>query len=416
MLFAGSVINYLDRAALGIVMPQIRHDLGLTNQQYGWAVNAFLLAYMVSYVAGGRLADRLGCRRMVTVTVSLWSFAGMLHGLVRGLGSLALARALLGLGEAGFYPAAMRGAAGWFPPKDRAKAVGMFLSALSVGSLIAPPVVALVTSRWGWRAAFVVTGMVGFVLLPPWLSLHQRIRRIYGDADPEPASGRQGDPSADDVPLARVLTTRKYLCMLAARSLSDAAWYFYLFWMPGFFQEVRAVSLNAIGRTLWIPYLAAGLGAIVGAWASSALMHRGWALDSSRKAVLLPSAVICALGSTAGYIPGYAPALVVFSAALFSHQSWSTNIHTAISEIAPAGHVAVLYGITGAAGTLAGALTQLVIGPVVDSRGYGWVFAGVGALYAAAGLLVLAAGRIEPVARARSRSGLPSPEPDAPVV
>ena len=137
VLFGGSVINYLDRAVLGVVMPQIRRDLGLTNQQYGWAVNAFLMAYMFSYIVGGRLADRFGCRSMVALTAGFWSVAGMTHALVRGLGSLSLVRALLGFGEAGFYPAAMRGVAGWFPPKDRAKAVGLFLSALSVGTLLA---------------------------------------------------------------------------------------------------------------------------------------------------------------------------------------------------------------------------------------------------------------------------------------
>lgn len=395
ILFGGSVINYLDRAVLGVVMPQVRRDLGLTNQQYGWAVDAFLLAYMVSYVVGGRLADRLGCRRMVTLTTVLWSLAGMAHGLVRGLATFSLVRAWLGLAEAGFYPAAMRGAAGWFAPKDRAKAIGLFLSALSVGTLITPPIVACVTGRYGWRASFVLTGAMGFLLLPPWLLLHRRIRRVYGRPDPEPAAGfHSSERSA--VGLRDVLKTRKYWCVLAARSCSDGAWYFYLFWMPGYFQEVRGLSLATIGRSLWIPYLAAGIGAIVGAWISSTLIHRGFGLDFSRKAVLIPAAALSALGAGAGFIPGYPLALAIFSLALFGHQSWSSNIHTVISEITPPAHVAVLYGITGAAGTLMGALAQLVIGPVVDTVGYSPVFVGAGLLYVAAAVLVLAAGRIEP--------------------
>ncbi len=398
LLFSGSVINYLDRAVLGVVMPQIRRDLGLSNQQYGWAVDAFLVAYMVSYVAGGRLSDRLGCRRMVTMTTVFWSMAGVAHAFVRGLGTLSLVRALLGLGEAGFYPAAIRAAAGWFAPKDRAKAIGLFLSALSVGTLITPPIVAWVTGRYGWRVSFVVTGSIGFLLLPPWLNLHRRIRCAYGTPDPDPAA-RSGasHPSEPGVPLWRVLRTRKYLCALGARSCSDGAWYFYLFWMPGFFQEVRAVSLDLIGRSLWIPYLAAGTGAIAGAWASSELMRRGVSLDRSRKAVLLPSALLCALAASAGFISSYPLALAVFSLALFGHQSWSSNIHTVISEITPPAHVAVLYGITGAAGTLMGALAQVVIGPVVDTVGYDPVFVGAGLIYVVAGALIMAAGRIEQI-------------------
>jgi ACS family hexuronate transporter-like MFS transporter len=396
MLFAGSVINYLDRAVLGVVMPQIRRDLQLTNQEYGWAVNAFLTAYTVSYIVGGRLADRFGCRRLVTWTVAFWSLAGVAHSLVRGLGGLALVRAMLGWGEAGFYPAAMRGVSGWFQPEDRAKAVGLFLSALSVGTLLSAPTVAWVTGRCGWRVSFMVTGACGLVLIPPWLQLHRRIGRIYGTADPSPALNH-GEQHAPAVALVQVLRTRKFACTLAARSCSDAAWYFYLFWMPGYFQEVRGMRLASVGQILWIPYLAAGLGALAGAWLSSALIHRGYSVDQGRKIVMAPSALVAAMGVGVYFAPGQMLAMAIMAAALCGHQAWSSNIHTAISEISPAAHVAVLYGITGAAGTLMGALTQLVIGPVVDAFGYQLVFVGAGLAYVLAALLMFAAGKIEPI-------------------
>ncbi len=398
LLFGGSVINYVDRSVLGIVMPRIRGELRLSNQQYGWAVDAFLVAYMISYLAGGRLADRFGCRRTVTATTLFWSAAALGHVLVRGLVSLSLVRALLGFGEAAFYPAAIRGAAGWFAPKDRAKPIGLFLSALSVGTLITPPIVAWVTGRYGWRASFAVTGMLGFLLVPPWLLLHRRIRSAYGTADPDPAACLASLEHEHPVPLRRVLKARKYWCLLGARSCSDGAWYFYLFWMPGFFQEVRHVSLAAVGRSLWIPYLAAGMGALAGAWASSALIHRGFGLDRGRKLVLLPSAAVCAAGACAGFVPNYPLALAVFSLALFAHQSWSSNIHTVISEITPPAHVAVLYGLTGAAGTLMGALAQLAVGPAVDAVGYPPVFAGAALMYITAAILLVAGGRIERIA------------------
>jgi len=398
LLFAGSVINYPDRAALGVVMPQVRRDLHLTNQEYGWAVNAFLTAYMISYVLGGRLADRFGCRRLVAWTATFWSFAAMAHALVRGLAGLALVRATLGLGEAGFYPAAMRGVSGWFPPKDRAKAVGLFLSALSVGTLLSAPIVAWITDRSGWRIAFAITGACGFVLLPPWLWLHRRIASIYGTADPSPALGpaerRGAAPS-----LAYVLRTRKFLCALGARACSDAAWYFYLFWMPDYFQEVRGARLAWVDQLLWIPYLAAGVGAMVGAWISSGLIHRGYTVDRARKLVMAPAALLAASGAAIYVAPWNTAALAIMAVALFGHLAWSSNIHTAISEISPPGHVALLYGITGAAGTMLGGAVQLVIGPVVDAHGYQFVFFGAWAAYALAIGLLFTAGKIEPIVR-----------------
>ena len=396
LLFAASVVNYIDRAVLAVVMPQVRRDLGLTATDYALAVNAFLAMYMVAYILGGRVADRLGCRRTFLATIVFWSLASMAHAAVRGLGTLALFRALLGMGEAGFYPAAIRGAAEWFPPESRAKAVGLVLSALSVGTLVTPPLVALITLRSGWRAAFVATGALGLLLVPPWVALHRKIRSVYGAPDPAPALERAPRAAAEDpVTLGRVLGTRKYWRMLAARGCSDAAWYFYLFWMPGYFQEARGLTLEAVGRLLWIPYFSAGVGALAGAWAASALIQRGLGLDAGRKTVLAASAALCFAGSWAWLPAGVPPALALVSLALFAHQAWSTNIHTAITEISPAAHVSVLYGITGAAGTLMGALVQSLVGPVVDHLGYDPAFVGAGALYLLAVGLLFGAGKIE---------------------
>jgi MFS transporter, ACS family, hexuronate transporter len=389
VLFAGSVVNYMDRSVLGVVMPQIRRDLGLTNQQYGWVVNAFLTAYMISYIAGGRLADRFGYLRVVAWAIGTWSVAGMANALAAGMMSLAAARAFLGLGEAAFYPGAIAGISAWVPPKERAKAVGVLLSALSVGTLVAVPLVAWVTTGYGWRAAFLVTGAVGFFLIPPWFLLHRR--------SDVPGKAAQRSPSGPTTPLAFVFRSRKYWCTLAARSCSDGAWYFYLFWLPGYFQEGRGMSLVAIGKLLWIPYFAAGVGSVTGAWISSALIHRGVPLDVARKSVLVPSAILASLGALSYFAHDHLTAIALMAVALFGHQSWSSNLHTVVSEISPPRHVAVLYGITGAAGTLMGALAQLAIGPIVDATGYRSVFIGAGLIYLAAAVLILAAGRVEEI-------------------
>ena len=404
LLFTGSVVNYMDRAALGVVMPQVRRDLSLSNTAYGFAVNAFLVTYMIFYILGGRLADRFGCRRMFPLTVIVWSAAKMAHVFARGLGSLCLFRALLGLGEGGFYPAAIRGTAEWFPPEQRAKGVGLLLCGLSIGTLLTPPFVAWIASHSGWRASFLATGALGFLLIPPWLLMQRRIRQAYGSPDPAPAMRREEARGArldNEASLRDVLRSRKYWCILAARSLSDGAWYFYLFWMPGYFQEARGFDIQTVGRLLWIPYFAADAGALGGAWTSSALIQRGLGVDLGRKAVLLASAALATCGGTSCFLPGSWLALAAMSVALFGHQSWSSNIHTVITEVSPGRLVAVLYGITGAAGTLMGAVSQPLIGRVVDVHGYVPAFVAAGAAYVAAAALLLLAGRIERIAPPR---------------
>jgi len=450
----------MDRSLVGVIMPQMRRDLTLTNADFGLAVNAFLVLYAVFYVLGGRIADRLGYRGAFALTVAFWSLASMSHALVQGLRSLALCRAILGVGEGGFYPAAMRGVAEWFPPESRAKAVGLILSALCVGALLTPPLVAWITIHYGWRASFLVTGALGLLLLPPWLLLHRRIHLNLvagdpsaisspgshtgrsrgknvetprplplggvrfldpdgvhrtpeiGEGGPRPAfsparqlTGPGGEaptrvpPAEDDLSLSEVLKTRKYWCVLGARASADAAWYFYLFWIPGYFQDVRRFDLASVGRFLWIPFFSAGVGALAGAWASSGLIRRGLGLDRSRKTILFASASLCVVGASACFAPAAYLALALVSLALFGHQSFGSNIHTVITEITPPRHVAVLYGITGAAGTLLGAAAQLEIGRVIDSFGYKPAFVWAGGMALLAAALLLAAGRIERIRR-----------------
>lgn len=339
---------------------------------------------------------------MFVVTVVIWSVANMLHALAWGFWSLCACRARLGVGEGGYYPTAMRGSAEWFPAEQRAKAVGIFLCGLCVGALVTPPLAAWIAAHYGWRAAFLVTGAVCLLLLPPWLGLHWLVRRAYGTSDPAPACRIENEPDRpndDELPLADVLRHRKYWCLLLSRSMTDGAWYFFLFWTAGYFQNYRGFDLKMVGRWLWMPYLAADLGALVGAWVSTWLIQRGLGTSLARKCVLYPSAMLGVLGAAAHFVENPYGALGLVSVALFGHLSWSSNVHTAISEVTPIRHLVVLYGITSAAGTLGGVLTQPLIGWVVDRGGYAPAFLTVGAAYVMALLLLTAAGRIERLRR-----------------
>ncbi|MEW5978414.1 MAG: MFS transporter [Acidobacteriota bacterium] len=414
VLFAGSVNNYLDRAVLGVVMPQIRHDLGLSNTAYGFAVNAFLLLYMLFYILGGRLADAIGCRRAFLITITFWSLASMAHALARGFWSLCFFRAMLGVGEGPFYPAAIRGISEWFRPDNRAKAVGLLICGVSIGSLITPPVVAWITARYGWRASFVVTGASGFLLALVWLFLHRIIKMTLGTSDPAPAHRETSSDVAEESDLSpgEVLRRLKYWLILLARATTDAAWLFYIFWIPGYYQVVRGFTLAEVGSLLWIPFFFADVGALGGAWASSGLIRRGFGLDRSRKTVLVVSGLLGVVGGAAYYAASDAVSLACVSLALLGHFSWASNIHTVISEITPVRHVGVLYGITGAAGTFLGAVTQPLAGHAIDAVGYQIPFLGCSALYGLAIVLLLSSGKIERIRRAPARAEAAArPEP-----
>ena len=401
ILFAGSVVNYVDRAVLSVVKPHMQRDLSLTNTGYGLAVNAFLLMYMFFFIIGGRLADRFGYRRTFPIAAIFWSVANMLHGFVGGLGSLCVFRGLLGVGQGGFYPISMRAISEWFSDETRAKAVGVLMCGIGVGTLLTSPVAAWITMNYGWRAAFFATGALGFVLLPFWQMAHRKISRIYGTADPAPALSATAKAPATpgEITVREVLFSRKFSMILCARALADIVWYFYLFWIPGYFQEVRGFDLGMVAKLIWIPFFFGDIGSIAGAWASSALVRRGYSLTFSRKVVLVSSASCCIVGAIATYAPGQYLSLALVSLAVFGHLSWGANLHTVITEISPERHVAVVYGFTGAAGTLVGGISQPLIGRVVDLFGYGPAFLGTAIVFLLAIGMLMGAGRIERIQR-----------------
>lgn len=396
--FVGSVLSFVDRAVLGVVMPQVREDLSLTNTEYSLATTSFLITYMIFYILGGRLADRLGSRRTFLLNITFWSLASMAHAAARGVASLCVFRALLGVGEGGFFPTAMRGIAEWFPQENRAKAVGLLMCGISLGMLVTPPLVAWITFHYGWRMAFLVTGSLGFLVVPPWVLLYRRIQKEYQTPDPAPAQGMTGKPKpGQGSGLVQVLTRRKYWFFLLARAFPDTVTFFYLFWLPGYFQVARHYDLQKVGKLLWIPFFCADLGALGGAWLSSAFIKRGMGLDRARKVALVLSA-ICPIAGAAAYLaPTHTLALALVSLALFGHFSWSSNMQTVITEVMPRKHLATLYGLTGAAGTLMAALTQPLIGRAVDLAGYGPAFLGTAVAYILALSMLFSAGRIEEI-------------------
>lgn len=406
VLVAASVLNYLDRAALGFAATQIKAELHLSETQYASIISAFLAAYTLSYLFGGMLVDRLGTRRSLVVTVSLWSAANMAHALARSPLELMAFRFLLGLGEAAFYPAAMRACAEWFLPRDRSKPIGLFLGGASFGAVIAPIVMAgmMEVPSVGWRGAFVLTGAVGFLLIPAWLFLFRLPE--HHPALTEPERSYLGAPSAAGAkpdrawPVWALLRRREARILIASRALTDASWYVLLFWLGKYFREARGFDNAQVMAFLWIPYATADLGALAGGWVSSAWIRRGAPLVAARTTCMVLGALLLPCSLLGFWMPAGAPlaALALISVATFGHMTYGTNHLTLHTDLFPSHSVGTIMGITGAAGALAGIGVQMLLGRALDvTHSYFWVFLTTACLHPIAGLLVKLCLREEPV-------------------
>jgi ACS family hexuronate transporter-like MFS transporter len=383
LLFLATVINYVDRQVLSVNAPLIRDQLGLSNVDYSRVVFAFLLAYTIMQAGSGWVIDRLGTRRGFALSIVWWSVAGMMHAGANGALGFAVVRFLLGMGEAGNWPGAMRAVAEWFPARNRALAAGIFGSGTSVGAMIAPPLVVFITLHAGWRAAFLITGAAGFLWLIAWTRIywppaeHPRLApedRLRIEAETESSS------AAPPVLWRSLLRERKIRGAVLARMCADPVWWFYVFWLPEYWTRARGYSLEQIGYLGWIPFLAADIGNVGGGLVSSHLIRRGSSLDRARKAVLYPSALGMTAALPAVSVEDPVWNLALISLATLSFGSWATNMLTVSADIAPAGSVGSVTGLAGMGAGAGGMLFTLSTGWLVDHFGYQPVFVAAGLL------------------------------------
>jgi ACS family hexuronate transporter-like MFS transporter len=398
-------ISYLDRQALPVAIKAIAVDIPVSNEQFSQLQSAFLLAYAVMYAGGGKLMDVLGTRRGFTVIMLFWSLACASHGLAVSVGTLALCRALLGAGEGGGFPAATRAVAEWFPVQERSTAMGIINAGTAVGMVVAPPLIALVLGTSDWRWVFYLTGALGLAwtlwwhleYFPP--DRHPRLgdaeRKEIQTALPAGAGAEAG------LPWLQLLRFRETWGVVVAKFLSDAAWYFYLFWLPKYLYDARGFDIKAVGTFAWIPPLAAGIGCLSGGWLSSRLLQREVPLDRARKIALGVSAVVMPVVLFVPSVPvGWAIAL--FSVAYFGQQSWSTLVMVLPADIFPRSSVGAVAGLVGFGGAMGGVVFGQVVGYLLDHGfGYGLVFALAGSFHVVAfGVICLAIPRIAPLALA----------------
>ena len=393
LVSAAIAISYLDRQTLPVAIHAIEKDIPLSNQQFSYLQSAFLLSYAFMYAGGGKLTDTLGTRRGFTIIMIFWSVACASHALAANFAMLALSRLLLGMGEGGGFPAATRAVAEWFSAAERATAMGIINGGTALGAVIAPPLIAAILGYTSWRWIFVVTAGLGLLwtvwwrhsYFMPWESPHVAIPE-----EEEPVTDRIAADSSPKIGWTALLRIRETWGLVAAKFLSDAAWYFYLFWLPKYLYDARGFDVKAVGYFAWIPNAAAGIGCLLGGWFSSYLVRRNLSLGLARKVALGLSAVVMPAIILVPRVP-VSWAISIFSLAYFGQQSWSTLVMVLPTDLFPRKVVGSVAGLVGFGGAIGGIAFGQAVGYLLDRGfGYGVVFALAGTFHVLAFALILA--------------------------
>ncbi|HVP47216.1 MAG TPA: MFS transporter [Bryobacteraceae bacterium] len=381
LLFLSTMINYADRLALSIVSRDLRNEFHMTEEDYSYVITAFLVAYAVMYAGSGYLVDRLGTRRGFAVFISTWSIAAALHAVVVGRWSLTAVRFLLGLSEPGNWPAAAKAVGEWFPPHQRALGVGIFNAGSSLGSAIAPPMVAYLTLRYGWRFAFLFTGALGLAWLIAWLFFYQpphRNRLLR--AEEYAALKDQVEPPEETAAVRSKIDWRKVIAMrecytlILARFFTDPVIYFVIFWLPEYLRKERGFDLKMVGDYAWVPFTVGGAGYLFGGWLSGRLMRAGWKLPDARKFVMLLGALIMPAAILAPLVPRAWMAIAATCCITVGHSFFVANIQTLPTDLFRGNEVGTASGFSGMGGAIGGILANLGTGYIVQHFSYAPVF------------------------------------------
>ena len=370
LLLIGVTKNYMDRQVLGVLKTTLQHDLGWNEIDYSNLVFAFQAAYAAGMVLVGRLIDRLGTRVGYAASMIFWSVASMAHAACGSLLSFGVARSALGSGESGVFPASIKTVAEWFPQKERALATGIFNAGSNAGAILTPFLVPWITAVYGWRAAFIFTGALGFVWLILWLLLyrkpeeHARVSRQeleYIIADRPPALPR--------TKWIKIIPHRQTWAFVLGKFTTDPIWWFLLFWIPDFLQRNHGLKLSQLGLPIMVIYVMADVGSVAGGWLSSFMIHRGRSVNLARKSAML----ICSLSVMpivlAYRIESLWGAVLLIGLAAAAHQGFSANIFTLTSDLFPAQAVGSVAGLGGMAGAIGGMFMAKLVGYVLQWTG-----------------------------------------------
>ena len=371
-----TALNYMDRQTLALLAHTLEKELGITTLQYSYITAAFLTSYTIMYAVSGRLIDYLGSRRGLAIFVFGWSMVDVLHSFARNVWQFMFCRFLLGAAEPANFPAGVKVVSEWFPMRERALAVGVFNSGTAIGAAFAAPMVAWVVFHLGWRYTFAVGAVMGALWVIFWLFIYRLPQEHPCITAKELSLIEDNQPpkaAPPSVPTLRILQMRETWGCILARMLTDPISYFFAFWMPKFLQQERGFDLAAIAKYYWIPYTGLAAGNIAGGAIPNYMIRHGWSLNRSRKTVMfIASIMIPACFILITRVPNPALAIACITIAMFFHAAWANmTLPTEVFEKHVVGSVA---GFGGAAGSLVGAVTMLVIGRTVMVSSFTPVF------------------------------------------
>lgn len=373
LMLIGTIVIYVDRNVLGVLAPILKQELGFTTEQYSYVVSAFQIVYSFSQPVAGYLTDLIGPRIGYAVAAFVWGTAAALHAVSSGWISMAGFRGLLGLSEAVAMPTGTKTSTLWFPPKERSIATGWFNSGSSIGAMITPPLVIWLSTAYGWKPAFVITGLLGVGLSFLWYWLYRDPANHPGLSPEEREhinEGRVDEPVAKPS-LAKVFGQKKFVGIIVARFLTEPAWQTFAFWIPLYMVTVRGMDIKQFALFAWLPFLFSDLGCIGGGYLAPFLHKRlGMALIPSRLTVITIGA-LCMIGpALISFVASPVVAILCFSLGGFAHQMLSSMMYAVVGDVFEKSEVATATGIAGMFGYLGGALFTLVVGQLANTIGY----------------------------------------------
>lgn len=367
LLFLASTINYMDRAVIGVLKPTLQKELGWNEIDFSNVIFWFQVAYAAGYLLAGRLMDVIGVRIGYALAVMLWSAAAMTHAAARTVFGFSAARFGLGLPEGGNFPAAIKTVSEWFPRKERAFATGLLNAGSSVGAIVTPLIVPWIALWWGWRAAFVLTGALGFVWTVAWIALYRQPERHPGLSTTELAYIRSDPPDPPTrISWLALMNYRGTWAFIVGMCLTSPIWWFYLYWVPGFLFKQYGLDLTTMGPPLVAIYLLSDFGSIAGGWLSSRLIRLGWSINASRKFAMLICALCVLPVFFAAKASGMWTAVFLIGLAAAAHQGWAANLYTLVSDTMPRYAVSSVVGIGGTLGAVAGMLFAKFVGYILE--------------------------------------------------
>ncbi len=384
MLFVATSINYMDRQVIGLLKPTLERSIGLTEVDFGYIIAAFQVAYAAGLLLAGRLVDRLGSRLGYALIMGTWSLAAMSHALAHSAFGFGVARFFLGLGEAGNFPAAIKTVTDWFPQKERSLATGIFNSGANIGAMIAPALIPWVTLRFGWRAAFLCTGLFSLVWILWWYTHYRKPQEHPTLSGEELRHIREqvAEQKGPNLPWSRLLGVRQTWAFAAAKFLTDPIWWFYLFWLPSYFDSRFHLGLSHLGLPLILVYNVSAVGSIGGGWLPALFSRFGLPINKARLAAMLLCALCAVPMLFAGHLQSEWVAIGLLSVAAAAHQGWSANLFTTASDMFPSSAVGSVVGIGGMAGSLGGVLLSISAGRILQmTHSYTPLFVLAGSVY-----------------------------------